>query len=174
MGRENHVFSGRCGKSVRVGGAFLALLTLLTPLLPLDSRVGAVGRPALELPNSDSTARSRNGIGTSGVRTIGTVDGAGAPLTLSVSNLVSTGVERLMSVSLNVTAIGLDANPAGGYVTVYSCGDIPNASNLNFVPGQITPNAVLAPVSSDGTICLHVFGRAHIIVDVNGVITSSD
>ncbi|MFZ9427737.1 MAG: S8 family serine peptidase, partial [Ilumatobacteraceae bacterium] len=37
----------------------LALVALLTPLLPLDSRVGAVGRPALELPNSDSTARSR-------------------------------------------------------------------------------------------------------------------
>ncbi|MEY2641697.1 MAG: hypothetical protein RLZZ368_344, partial [Actinomycetota bacterium] len=53
------MFSGRCGKSVRVGGAFLALLALLTPLLPLDSRVGAVGRPALELPDSDSTARSR-------------------------------------------------------------------------------------------------------------------
>jgi len=119
-------------------------------------------------------ADSRNGVGTSGIHTIGTVDGAGAPLVLSVANLASIGVERLMSVSLNVTAIGLDANPAGGYVTVYACGDIPNASNLNFVPGQITPNAVLAPVSPEGTVCLHVFGQAHIIVDVNGVLTSSD
>ncbi|MFZ9864001.1 MAG: S8 family serine peptidase [Ilumatobacteraceae bacterium] len=146
---------GRADVIVDVNGAF-ATGQGFTPLVP--RRI----------------ADSRNGVGTSGVRTIGTVDGAGAPLTLSVANLVSIGVERLMSVSLNVTAIGLNAHPAGGYVTVYSCGDIPNASNLNFVPGQITPNAVLAPVSSDGTICLHVFGQAHIIVDVNGVITSSD
>jgi hypothetical protein len=75
---------------------------------------------------------------------------------------------------MNVTAIGIDAHPAGGYVTVYACGDVPNASNLNFVPGEITPNAVLAPVSADGKVCVHVFGSAHIIVDVNGVITSSD
>ena len=119
-------------------------------------------------------ADSRNGIGTSGVGTVGTVDGSGAPLVMSVAGLVGGNAGRLVSVSMNVTAIGVDANPAGGYVTVYACGDVPNASNLNFVPGEITPNAVLAPVSADGTICIHVFGRAHIIVDVNGVITTSD
>jgi hypothetical protein len=42
------------------------------------------------------------------------------------------------------------------------------------VPGEITPNAVLAPVSENGSICLYVFGRAHVIVDVNGVLTTSD
>ncbi|MFM8530564.1 MAG: S8 family peptidase, partial [Ilumatobacteraceae bacterium] len=119
-------------------------------------------------------ADSRNGIGTSGVGTVGAVDGSGAPLVMSVAGLAGGNAGRLVSVSMNITAIGVAAHPAGGYDTVYPCGDVPNSSNLNFVPGEITPNAVLAPVSTDGTVCIHVFGRAHIIVDVNGVITTSD
>ena len=146
---------GRADVIVDVNGAFLTGLGY-TPLVP--RRI----------------ADSRNGIGTSGVRAIGTVDGSGAPLEISVAGLSPSTSTRLVSVSMNVTAIGLDANPAGGYVTVYSCGEIPNSSNLNFVPGEITPNAVLAPVSENGTVCLHVFGRAHVIVDVNGVLTTSD
>ena len=146
---------GRADVIVDVNGAFLSGLGY-TPLVP--RRI----------------ADSRNGIGTSGVRAIGTVDGSGAPLEISVAGLSPSTSTRLVSVSMNVTAIGLDANPAGGYVTVYSCGEIPNSSNLNFVPGEITPNAVLAPVSENGTVCLHVFGRAHVIVDVNGVLTTSD
>ena len=119
-------------------------------------------------------ADSRNGTGTNGMGTVGTVDGSGAPLVMSVASLAGSAPGRLLAVSMNVTAIGVAADPAGGYVTVYACGDVPNASNLNFVPGEITPNAVLAPVSADGTVCIHVFGRAHVIVDVNGVITTSD
>ena len=36
------------------------------------------------------------------------------------------------TVILNVTALGVGT----GYVTVYPCGDRPNASNLNYVTGQ--------------------------------------
>jgi len=146
---------GRADVIVDVNGAFLAGLGY-TPLSP--SRI----------------TDTRNGIGTSSLSPIGAVDGSGAPLEISVSGLSPSTSRRLVSVSMNVTAIGLDAHPAGGYVTVYSCGELPNSSNLNFVPGEITPNAVLAPVSENGTICLHVFGRAHVIVDVNGIITTSD
>jgi len=146
---------GRADVIVDVNGAFLAGLGY-TPLSP--------GR----------ITDSRNGIGMSSLSPIGAVDGSGAPLEISVSGLSPSTSRRLVSVSMNVTAIGLDAHPAGGYVTVYSCGELPNSSNLNFVPGEITPNAVLAPVSENGTICLHVFGRAHVIVDVNGIITTAD
>ena len=146
---------GRADVIVDVNGAFVTGLGY-TPLAP--RRI----------------ADSRNGIGTSEIRAIGNVDGSGAPLEINVAGLSPSTSSRLVSVSMNVTAIGLDANPAGGYVTVYSCGDLPNSSNLNFVPGEITPNAVLAPVSENGSICLHVFGRAHVIVDVNGVLTTSD
>jgi hypothetical protein len=61
------------------------------------------------------------------------------------------------------------ANDFGGYVTVYPC-DVakPDASNLNFVSGQTVPNSVIAPVSADGTVCLYVYGTAHLLVDVSG------
>jgi hypothetical protein len=41
-------------------------------------------------------------------------------------------------------------------------------SNLNFVDGQTTPNAVIVPVDTNGQICLHTYGTAHLIIDVNG------
>ncbi|MFM8528258.1 MAG: hypothetical protein ACKOD2_01010 [Ilumatobacteraceae bacterium] len=65
------------------------------------------------------------------------------------------------AVALNVTAVETIANEFGGYVTVYPCGTRPEASNLNFVTGQTTPNAVLAPLSADGMECLDVYGASH-------------
>jgi hypothetical protein len=73
---------------------------------------------------------------------------------------------------LNVTAIGISSSSYGGYLTVYPCDTRPNASNLNFVAGQTVPNAVIAPVSSRGTVCFYVYGIADIIVDANGYISN--
>jgi hypothetical protein len=72
------------------------------------------------------------------------------------------------AVSLNVTATGTAADEFGGYVTVYPCGAIPNASNLNFISGQIVPNAVIAPVSASGEVCFYARGTTDLIVDING------
>ena len=67
--------------------------------------------------------------------------------------------------SLNVTAV----DPEGsGYVTVYPCGAMPLASNLNYLAGQTVPNAVIAPVSPTGTVCFYSLRPAHIVVDING------
>jgi hypothetical protein len=55
---------------------------------------------------------------------------------------------------------------------VYPCGTKPEASNLNFTSGQIVPNAVIAPVSADGKVCIYVYGQAHILVDVSGYLAS--
>src|SRR5207245_11644842 len=54
------------------------------------------------------------------------------------------------AVVLNVTA----ASPtAAGYLTVYPTGVArPNASNLNFVPGQTIPNLVEVPVGKAGKV----------------------
>jgi trimeric autotransporter adhesin len=69
------------------------------------------------------------------------------------------------AVSLNVTV----AQPEGsGYATVYPCGTRPEASNLNYVAGQVVANAVIAPVSADGEICLYSFAPAHLLADING------
>jgi len=56
-------------------------------------------------------------------------------------------------------------------VTVYPCGTRPTASNLNFTAGLTVPNLVLAPLSSDGTVCLYVYGKADLLVDVSGYFT---
>jgi len=72
---------------------------------------------------------------------------------------------------LNVTVVSGEAPDAGGFVTVYPCGTRPDASNLNFVQGQTVPNAVIAPVSAQGKVCFYVYGKAHLIADVNGYFT---
>jgi hypothetical protein len=76
---------------------------------------------------------------------------------------VPTGVATAV---LNVTV----TEPAdAGCVTVYPCGiAIPLASNLNFVPGQTIPNAVLSRVADDGTVCIFNNQRTHVIADVMG------
>jgi enamine deaminase RidA (YjgF/YER057c/UK114 family) len=69
------------------------------------------------------------------------------------------------AVSLNVTAV----DPEGaGYVTVYPCGALPLASNLNYLAGQTVPNAVIAPVSVTGTVCFYSLRPSHLVVDING------
>ncbi|MCU1396216.1 MAG: hypothetical protein JWM34_4644 [Ilumatobacteraceae bacterium] len=91
----------------------------------------------------------------------------GGPVELKVKVTGVGGVPstNVGAVSLNVTAVG----PVGaGYVTVYPCGTRPNASNLNFVAGQTVPNAVLAPVSANGEICLYSSVDTHLLADVNG------
>ena len=55
-----------------------------------------------------------------------------------------------------------------GFITVFPCGDVPLASNLNFVAGQEVPNAVLAPVSPTGTVCFYASATTHILADVSG------
>jgi hypothetical protein len=77
------------------------------------------------------------------------------------------------AVSLNVTVTGTEAPDSGGYVTVYPCGTRPDASSLNFVNGQTIANAVTTPVGDGGQICFYVFGRAHLLVDVNGYYASA-
>jgi hypothetical protein len=68
---------------------------------------------------------------------------------------------------LNVTASGLDH---GGYITVYPS-DVgpPLASNLNFQPGEIVPNLVVAGVAN-GSVNLisDGLGPVHVIVDLVG------
>jgi hypothetical protein len=68
-------------------------------------------------------------------------------------------------VSLNVTAVDPSTD---GFVTVYPCTARDEVSNLNYVAGQTVANAVLTPVSADGTICLFSMSATDLVVDVNG------
>lgn len=71
------------------------------------------------------------------------------------------------SVVLNVTAT---SPTSGGYLVVYPRGEsLPNASNLNFVPGLTVPNLVISKVSIDGWVSIaNSAGNTHVLVDVVG------
>ena len=67
---------------------------------------------------------------------------------------------------LNVTAV----KPSGaGHLTVYPCtAEVPNASHVNYTPGDVRANEVIAKLSPTGHICVHTHATTHIIVDVTG------
>jgi hypothetical protein len=68
--------------------------------------------------------------------------------------------------ALNITVVRPTGN---GHVTVWPCGvDMPNASNLNYLAGDIVANNVIAPIGDDGTVCLSSFAGSDVIVDISG------
>ncbi|MCE9622019.1 MAG: hypothetical protein K8R99_06735 [Actinomycetia bacterium] len=70
------------------------------------------------------------------------------------------------SVVLNVTAV-LPSD--AGFITVFACGQpVPNASNLNFFPGDVVPNLVLVGVGTGGSVCLFSSAETDILVDISG------
>ena len=108
-----------------------------------------------------------------------TTDSIGT-LTSTSSELVvpiSINNEILMTqdsvVTLNVTAVDTVAPETGGFVTVYPCGTRPDTSTLNFTTGQTVANSMIAPVSTQGTICVYVYGKADILIDINGISQST-
>jgi hypothetical protein len=117
-------------------------------------------------------ADTRSGRGGVAAQFVGDIEGTGIPLEVLVAGTSGIPSSGVTAVSLNVTALGISTSPYGGYVTVYPCDSRPNASNLNFVTGQTVPNAVIAPVSSRGTVCFYVYGIADIVVDANGYISN--
>ena len=97
---------------------------------------------------------------------VGEIDGSGSPYMLQVTGVdVPVGTT---AVALNVSVVDGETGDFSGYVTVYPCGGRPDTSNLNFVDGQTIPNSVISSLSSSGKVCLYVFGRAHLLVDVTG------
>lgn len=72
-----------------------------------------------------------------------------------------------IAVALNVTAV---LPSKAGFVTVYPAGvGRPDASNLNFVAGQIVPNMVTVGLGAGGAISLYnAAGSTNLIVDVAG------
>ena len=117
-------------------------------------------------------ADTRSGRGGVAAQSVGDIAGTGTPLEVTIAGTSGIPANGVSAVSLNVTALGISTSSYGGYVTVYPCDSRPNASNLNFVADQTVPNAVIAPVSTRGTVCFYVFGIANILVDANGYISN--
>jgi subtilisin family serine protease len=105
--------------------------------------------------------------GTDGMRVVPKAPvGAGYVLEVKASDLPgfvpATGVA---AVSLNVTAT---EGSASGYVTVFPCGERRAVSSLNFAAGGTVANAVIAPLSPQGTVCFYSPAPVQLIADVNG------
>src|SRR5262249_31980917 len=67
-------------------------------------------------------------------------------------------------VALNVTVVSPRTD---GYVTVYPCGNRPEASTVNFRAGAIIPDFTLVPYTN-GEICLFSFSDTDVVVDSFG------
>jgi subtilisin family serine protease len=100
---------------------------------------------------------------------IGTLTGESTDLVVPIElgSQLLAGLDAV--VTLNVTAVGTVAPEAGGFLTVYPCGTRPDTSTLNFVTGQTVANSMVAPVSAQGTVCVYVYGKADVLIDINGI-----
>jgi hypothetical protein len=67
-------------------------------------------------------------------------------------------------VALNITVVSPRTD---GYVTVYPCGNRPQASTVNFRAGEIIPDFTLVPYTN-GEICLFSFSDTDVVVDSFG------
>ncbi len=96
----------------------------------------------------------------------GTV-GGGVPISLHVTGRGGVPSVGVGAVVLNITAPGPSAT---SFVTVWPSGSaMPNASNLNPIPGSTDSNLVIVKVNADGNILLaHESGTLHLIADVVG------
>ena len=104
---------------------------------------------------------TRNGTGAALARV-----GQGGQVSLQISG--ANGVPNdATGVVLNVTAVSPNV---AGYVTVYPNGvSRPEASNLNFVPGDTVPNLVIVGIGSAGKVNLfNANGTVDLIADIVG------
>ena len=95
---------------------------------------------------------------------------AGSTLVLQVAGRAGVSTTA-KAAALNITAT---ETGGAGFITVYPCDQArPNASNVNFVAGETVPNAVIAALAADGTVCLFTSQPTHLIADLNGVFPST-
>jgi hypothetical protein len=97
---------------------------------------------------------------------------AGGTLTINVANEAQFNVPAdATAVVLNVTVV----NPTGpGFVTVFPAGaDVPNASNLNYVGGEVVPNLVEVGTGSMGQASFSSQNQTDLVVDLEGYTTAA-
>lgn len=90
----------------------------------------------------------------------------GTMVAFPVASRIQGQPASAVAAMLNVTV----TDPVrAGFVTVYPCGDRPNASNVNFVPGQTVANSVVVALGGAGWLCVHASATTHVIIDVAGL-----
>ena len=100
-------------------------------------------------------------------------DGSGP---LQAGSTVAIPVRSVIPADSPVAVVNVTATRAAeaGFLTVYECdAPLPNASNLNYLPGEDRAALAYAPVSAEGQVCVYSSATTDVIVDVSGY-TSSD
>ena len=138
----------------------------------VDGRIVISGDPGPVGPAPPSTyvpatpvrvLDTRNGLGTTSARTLE----AGEVLALDLAGRVPATTSAVV---LNLTVV---APASGGFVTAYPCGTPPNASNVNYVPGQVVADLVTVQVSPARGVCLYTYGATHLVADLQGTYDTS-
>jgi hypothetical protein len=108
-----------------------------------------------------------NGATVDGVAAKGGVIKAKTPRTFPVTGRGGVPASGVDAVALNVTAVGPTANT---YLTVYPAGQAaPNASNLNVLKGETSPNLVVVKVGTGGAVNVYAgAGTVNVLADVAG------
>jgi len=137
--------------SIAAWSAPRSSFTSLPPARLLDTRAGST--------TFDGAYAGTGAFGSGEARDLAVIGRGGVP-----NNVADSAVG---SVVLNVTAVTPSAT---GYLTVWPTGGAqPGTSNLNFNPGQIIPNLVIAKIGSGGKVSLfNSVGSTDVIADVAG------
>lgn len=128
------------------GVAGLLFYPLASPVRLLDTRPG---EPACQNPGAPLSA--------GGVRT-------------QAARITCSGVPaQALAVVGNATVVNTVAGAGGGYVTLYPSGAArPNVSNLNYVEGQVVPNAFTVSLGADGAFQIYATSTPHFVADLAG------
>ncbi len=129
--------------------------SLYTPISParfLETRSGA------EFKTVDGQSRA-----------IGAISGRSF-VELQVAGRGVVPASGVGAVVMNVTAVGPQGN---GFVTAFPCGTMPLASSLNYSPGAVVGNEIVAKLDARGKVCLYSEATSDLVVDVTGFVPSA-
>ncbi|MBA3321007.1 MAG: hypothetical protein H0T45_06115, partial [Pyrinomonadaceae bacterium] len=101
--------------------------------------------------------------------TPGTPLAGGATRTQPARTACSGIPSSALAVVGNATVVNTAAGATDGFITLYPSGaTLPTVSNLNYVPGQVVPNAFTVGLGGDGALNIYASSSTHFIVDVTG------
>ncbi len=104
-------------------------------------------------------------------------EGLGTPARLTGGRTVELPVVGVANVPTNASAVAMNVTgilpSLDAFVTAYPCGALPPTSSLNPAVGYVTPNLVMAQVSTRGTVCLFTNADVDLVVDVVGFVSSA-
>ena len=107
-------------------------------------------------------------------------DAPGAPLTGGQTRTEMARQEcdipaSAQALAGNATVVNTAANNRNGFITLYPGGAArPTTSNLNYVAGQIVPNAFTVGLGSEGAFHIYALTNTHLIVDIAGYFAQAD